>query len=421
MLICLFEDPRVAFLSPLTVSRPAFDLWCGASTLLDRHRRFFNATQTAAQVRPQLADWCRLHHADLTVNEPVPHGGSTVYVNARWLPPAMPPREIETPYIATVDDQVAYVVAPGVTNGTLELAEQLETWKQTLPRVAAGGRMINYPWDLVELNAEALEQDYHRLTSSAGQAPTLDGPAVQGPRERLVVAEGAQIEPLVAVDTRKGPVLIDKDAVVQSFSRLEGPCYIGLGTQILGANIRGSSFGPQCKVGGEVEASIFQGFSNKAHDGFVGHSVIGAWVNLAAGTQLSDLRNDYGVVRVTLAGEKIHTGLTKVGSFIGDHTKTGLNTLLNTGTVVGAFCHLLPWNTLLPRVIPSFCTYWHGQLQERADLRQLFTTAATVLRRRGCEWTDTHLDFFLDQFDATAAERHAVLRESEKRRLRRIV
>src|SRR5437763_1256292 len=154
--------------------------------------------------------------------------------------------------------------------------------------------------------------------------------------------------PLVA-DTTQGPVMVNAHAVVTSFTRLEGPCYVGPYTQIQGAKIRpGTTLGPQCRVGGEVEASIIHGHSNKYHEGFLGHSYVGEWVNLGAGTSNSDLRNDYGEVTVTVAGRRVPTGLTKVGCFLGDHTKTGLGTLLNTGTNAGAFCNLLPGG-LLPR------------------------------------------------------------------------
>ena len=110
-----------------------------------------------------------------------------------------------------------------------------------------------------------------------------------------------------------------------------------------GGKIRaGTTLGPDCRIGGEVEASIVQGHSNKYHDGFLGHAYVGEWVNLGAGTQNSDLRNDYGEVTVTVNGRLVRTGQTKVGCFLGDHTKTGLGTLLNTGTSVGVFCNLLP-------------------------------------------------------------------------------
>src|SRR6185369_7054341 len=128
-------------------------------------------------------------------------------------------------------------------------------------------------------------------------------PAVVGPPERLQVDATAQLDPLIVADTTCGPVVIDREAVVTAFTRLEGPCYIGPRTQIHAAKIRGgTTIGPNCRVGGEVEASIIQGYSNKYHDGFLGHAYIGEWVNLGAITSNSDLKNDYSEVSISLDG-----------------------------------------------------------------------------------------------------------------------
>ena len=143
----------------------------------------------------------------------------------------------------------------------------------------------------------------------------------------------------------------------------------------------GTTLGPNCRVGGKVEASIFQGHSNKYHEGFLGHSYVGEWVNLGAGTQNSDLRNDYGDVSVTVNGQTVNTGQAKVGCFLGDHTKMGLGTLLNTGTNIGVCCNLLPSRNLRARqkYVPSYASWWNGQLIDRADLRQLVETATEVM------------------------------------------
>src|SRR5262249_37192887 len=158
---------------------------------------------------------------------------------------------------------------------------------------------------------------------------------VVGPGDQLRIDPTAHLDPMVLIDTRSGPVVIDGAAVVSAFSRLEGPCYVGPRTQVLGAKVRGgTTLGPDGRGGGGVEASILQGHSNKYHEGFLGHSYVGEWVNLGAGTHTSDLRNDYGEVSVVVNGQRVATGRTKVGSFLGDHTKTGLGTLLNTGSNV---------------------------------------------------------------------------------------
>src|SRR5204863_10183783 len=129
--------------------------------------------------------------------------------------------------------------------------------------------------------------------------------------------------------------------------------------------------------------------SNQYHEGFLGHSYIGEWVNLGAGTHNSDLRNDYGPVAVTVAGQRVETGRGKIGCFLGDHTKTGLGTLLNTGTNAGVFCNLLPCGGLLPKYIPSFCSVLNGSLSDDADMPGLLETARKVMARRGRDLTET--------------------------------
>src|SRR5262249_49955496 len=192
------------------------------------------------------------------------------------------------------------------------------------------------PWDRVEANAAALIRD-EALWRTHREAASLRGLTIQGPADRFLADASARVEPFVLIDTTKGPVMLDHGVVVRSFSRLEGPCYVGPQTQILAGRVMGSSFGPQCRIGGEGGSAIVHGYSNKAHEGFLGHSYVGEWVNFGSGTQTSDLRNDYGQVTVTVNGERVPTGLLKVGAFVGDHTKTSIGTLFNTGSVAGPF------------------------------------------------------------------------------------
>jgi UDP-N-acetylglucosamine diphosphorylase/glucosamine-1-phosphate N-acetyltransferase len=202
---------------------------------------------------------------------------------------------------------------------------------------------------------------------------------------------------------------------------LEGPCYIGPDTHVLGAKVRaGTTLGPCCRIGGEVEASIVHGYSNKYHDGFLGHAYIGEWVNLGAGTNNSDLRNDYGEVSVTANDRRVPTGMTKVGCFLGDHTKIGIGTVLNTGTNAGVFSNLLPSGSLLPKYIPSFTSWWNGVITEQTDLSEKLHTAAPVMQRRGQTLTDAHADLYRYLFDQSATERRRLIRESEQRRLQRV-
>ena len=298
--------------------------------------------------------------------------------------------------------------------------------RETGPHADADGRMIDYPWQLIEHNAETLIQDFGLSSipvSSARPFPKIENPCpvVIGGVAQLFVHDTATIEPLVVVDTTGGPVVVDRGVLVQSFSRLEGPCYIGPGTQVMAARVKSSTIGPACRIGGEVEASIVQGYTNKAHEGFLGHSYLGEWINLGSGTQTSDLRLDYGPVSVIVAGNRVATGLTKVGCFISDHTKTGIGTLLNTGSSVGAFCNLLATGTFTPKVVPSFSAFLRGNLEEGPDLDRLLSVAATAMKRRGCELTDVHTAFYRTLHEKTTVERRSAMQESKKRSQRRTV
>jgi UDP-N-acetylglucosamine diphosphorylase/glucosamine-1-phosphate N-acetyltransferase len=279
--------------------------------------------------------------------------------------------------------------------------------------------MVRYPWDLVRWNAERICSDW-QMRGGCGSSADIPHLQVLGPRERVRIAAGARVEPFVLIDATAGPVVIERDAVVSAFTRLEGPCRVGPGTHLLGAKVRaGTTLGPQCRIGGEVECSIVQGHSNKYHDGFLGHAYVGEWVNLGAGTSNSDLRNDYGEVTVTVLGRRVATGQTKVGCFLGDHTKAGLGTLLNTGTSAGIFCNLLPSGGLLPRHVPSFASWWNGALVDRADLSELLRTAGVVMSRRGAVLTEAHALLYRRLYEETAAERRQAVRDAERRQLRR--
>jgi UDP-N-acetylglucosamine diphosphorylase/glucosamine-1-phosphate N-acetyltransferase len=422
MRLCVFEDAGFAGLEPLSLTRPVFELRCGARTLRERQARLFAASETAALVRPELAPLYRLEHPEITVNPSRPAGaGAAAFVNGRWLPPAGAPAA-DGPAVGLVGGEVAYAVLPAGQAGDVTyetLPWRLEEWKRELPCREAGGVLVAHPWDLVEHNGAALEQDFAAWDADHDRAPT--GAAVVGPADRVRIDPTAAVEPLVLIDATAGPVLVDRGATVRAFSRLQGPCYVGPGTHVLGAALRGSSVGPHCRVGGEVEAAVFQGHANKAHDGFLGHSYVGEWVNLGAGTQASDLRTDYESVRFRLHGRAIDSGLLKVGAFLGDHAKTSVGALLNTGSAVGPFAQLLADGGLLPRAVPGFCRYAHGRLQERSDLREMFATAAVVMGRRGRCWTEAHADFFLGLFERTADGRRLALREAEHKRLRRAV
>lgn len=423
MRVCLFEDHGHSNLEPLSLMRPVFELLCGQTTLFGKQCRHFAPCEVGVLVRPQLAELYRLAHPRTPVNDVAwLRREPTVLVNGRWLPPAEPLADLGGPSVALIGEQVAYAVLGAerlayCSSQTID--DCLELWKKTLPSRPVGGSMINYLWDLLEHNPEQIRQDCRHHLLRDYLPPPARPIALTGPAELLRIDPTAQLDPLVMADTTGGSVVIDAGAVVHAFSRLEGPCYIGPRTHVVGAKIRaGTSLGPHCRIGGEVECSIVQGYSNKYHEGFLGHSYVGEWVNLGAGSQTSDLRNDYGEVKVIVNGHHTPTGSSKVGSFIGDHTKVGLGTLLNTGSNVGIFCNLLPSGALLPKYVPSFASWWNGKLEDRSDLHGQERIAAQVMRRRGSAYSEVHAALVRQLHEQTAGERRRMVVHSETRQLR---
>lgn len=424
MRVCSFEDRLVAQLEPLALTRPVFELLCGSTSLRVKHARHFASPSIGALIRPGLVDFYRTQRPSAPINDTAwlaRTDSLLVLVNGRWLPPTGLFGRPIVPSLGLVDGEVAYAILPpertrDLAHATLD--DLLDEARTALPCHDASGKMVRHLWDLVHRNGEELIAEWPTLARP--EAEVANRPAVVGPPDRLRIDPSAEIDPMVVVDTRNGPVVIDRATVVTAFTRIEGPCYIGPGTQVFGAKIRaGTTLGPQCRIGGEVECSIVQGYTNKYHDGFLGHAYVGEWVNLGAGTSNSDLRNDYGEVRVIVAGLSVRTGYHKVGCFLGDHTKAGLNVSFNTGSNIGIFCNLLPSGEFLPRYIPSFASYWNGELVDRAYPAQLFQTADEVMRRRGVVLTEAHQALYLGVFEQTAAERRRVLREAELRHYRR--
>jgi UDP-N-acetylglucosamine diphosphorylase/glucosamine-1-phosphate N-acetyltransferase len=428
MRVCLFEDRSAFDLEPLSLTRPVFELLCGLTSLAAKQSRFFPPGSRGVLVRPYLADLYRLHSPAVPVNDLTwLRAGPLILSNGRWVPPSipLPLTELSGPCVALVNGEIAYaVVEPEQLIDCFPntLDDCLNTWKAMLPHRPAGGRMIRYLWELVQHNGEQILADWQtagppfEIDSGTAARPSL---AIVGSPEHVHIHPSARLDPMIVADATHGPIVIDRDVVVTAFTRLEGPCWIGPHTQVHGAKIRaGTTLGPDCRIGGEVECSIVQGHSNKYHEGFLGHAYVGEWVNLGAGTQNSDLRNDYGEITVTVNGRRVNTGLTKVGCFLGDHVKAGLGALLNTGTNAGIFCNLLP-GRLLPKYIPSFASWWNEALTDRADLAELLRTAAEVMRRRGVVFTEAHAALYRTLFEQTAGDRRRALRDAELRALRR--
>jgi UDP-N-acetylglucosamine diphosphorylase / glucose-1-phosphate thymidylyltransferase / UDP-N-acetylgalactosamine diphosphorylase / glucosamine-1-phosphate N-acetyltransferase / galactosamine-1-phosphate N-acetyltransferase len=245
------------------------------------------------------------------------------------------------------------------------------------PELPIEGVLLRGTFDLLTALEELLPADCADFLAAPNDGVPV-GSVVLGDPTHLV-SLGANVEPGVVFDCRNGAVVLDQGAEVRSGTRLEGPVYVGPGTKILGGFIRASVLGSECRVRGEIAASVFLGFANKSHDGFVGHSVIGPWVNLGAGTTTSNLKNTYGQVRLEVDGQRIDTGRLNVGSLIGDHAKTAIGTMLATGTVVSAGANVFG-TPMPPKYVPPFA--WGCSGSERMTEDGFLRIAERVMSRR---------------------------------------
>lgn len=244
------------------------------------------------------------------------------------------------------------------------------------------GLLLRGSFDLVTALERFLAEDCADFRAAPGSG-IPEGSLVLGEATNVVVM-GAAVEPGVVFDVRHGAVVLEPGVEVRHGTRLEGPVFVGARTRVLGGFIRASAFGPECRVHGEIAASVFLGYANKSHDGFVGHSVVGHWVNLGALTTTSNLKNTYGPVRLELAGERIETGRQNLGTLFGDHAKTAIGTMLATGTVVSAGANLFGPPTP-PRYVPPFA--WGSAGEEHLTPDGFLRIAERVMIRRDVELT----------------------------------
>jgi UDP-N-acetylglucosamine diphosphorylase/glucosamine-1-phosphate N-acetyltransferase len=420
--ILLFEDEGYRSLLPLTYTRTAADIRCGIFTLRERlHARF--GQQPAMIPRDYLADALGTGRWPLRLlsrNVPM------LLVNSRLLDISCLESLSNAPLgtIIVSDDNntvagggtlVAARLSPALASAVFadvlqqqgqRVLSELQRFGQT---VALRPRMLNFPWDIVEANAELIASDLPLLD------PTTFIPALHHPNaamwhmqapERIFVHPNAQIESPVALDAREGPIVIGA-ARIEPFSLIQGPVAIHDGALISGARVRaGTTIGPVCRIGGEIEATVVQAYSNKHHDGFFGHSYLGEWVNIGAMTTTSDLKNTYGSIKVTVEGYgQVDSGRLKLGCFLADHVKLGIGVHLNGGSVVGTGANIFGVH-FAPKTIPPFT--WGGERFREYQIDRMIAVARKVMSRRKVTLSDAQADLLRHTFHMTRSERDSM-------------
>lgn len=421
MRFLIFEDQSTENLSPLAMLRPVFELICGRESLRRRVQRWYPMAEGGVWIRPWLTPVYQEEHPLLRVNDAAWLGSSaTLLVNGRWLPAErLQSHEVTPDNAGLIDGHLAWVL---VERAELQLLDE-DNFCAAVLRVAASrrtieasGSMIRYPWDLVNQNRQQLVRDF--ADEGVSQSPQHPSVVVLGCPQDVYVSAEAEIDPFVVLDARTGPISIDRDVHIQSFTRIEGPCHISRGTKIFRALIRGgTTIGEHCRVGGEIENSVLHAFINKYHEGFLGHSYVCPWVNLGAMTTTSDLRNDYTAVRVPLQGAPIDSETLKVGSYIGDFTKTAIDSMFNAGSSIGVMAMVLPGGRLLPRHIPSFASVSFGELSADWSLEQSLSVAAATVARRDRRLSPATVSLLRTLYDQTEPERQLALERALRQRL----
>lgn len=381
----LFDGPNRNQLLPFTFTRPVADIRVGILTIREKWEKYLGYTTTT------------LTEEYLMEKYPMVEMDENVMINASYLPNevlaemvmALEPNQA----IFNEDEVIAFYTNNTQEEVDFDSYEILEYQEECIK--------IENSWDIFSKNDLAIREDFELLTVDRTSQPIPKSVNVIAP-ENIFIEKGAKLE-FVTLNASTGPIYIGKNAEVMEGSMIRGPFALGEEAIVkLGAKIYGATtVGPHCRVGGEVNNSVMFAYSNKGHDGFLGNSVLGEWCNIGADSNNSNLKNNYEEVRLWSYGSERfeRTGLQFCGLMMGDHSKCGINTMFNTGTVVGVSANI--FGSGFPRnFVPSFS--WGGASGFTTYLTsKAFQTAKIVMSRRHVEFTETDARIMEHIFELT--------------------
>lgn len=410
MQIFCFEDDRVEQLRPIAVARPAYAITCASFRLLDWLVRL--PGKLSVSVRPYLREIQRLDHQLESIPETIDDADGVLMINARLMPTVEHEKTLNGlckldrgGVVLDAEDGsilAARLTAADIATVKLDklspMIDQLLSLAGKQPPMDAELSALRWPHDVVACHMKEMPMAMNRRLELGSYTQTEDG---------LFVGKNVKIGQYASVDTSDGPIVLEDNVKVGPFCYLSGPAYVGAGTRIIehAAIKDGVSLGHTCKIGGEVEASVIESYSNKQHHGFLGHSYLGSWINLGAGTCNSDLKNTYGKINITYGDRKVPTGMQFLGCFIGDYSKTAINTSIFTGKVIGVCSMMYGFVT---SNVPSYVNYARlfGQTSLLpADV--MINTQQRMFARRKVEQRECDKQLIRDMYDLTDDERSA--------------
>lgn len=383
----LFDDQKVRKeLLPLTFTRPVAEIRFGISTMREKWERILGIKTSS------------LTEEHLLKKFPVVKGNHNILINS-----SVCPSEKLLAQIKALDNNQALVgeekvIAMNLNGDNLDAMDTSDTIEVKLDSETT---CINNVWDLFSKLDITINKDFNCITEGRISQPISKSNHIIGDNP-IFIEEGAVVE-CAFLNTTNGPIYIGKDAEVMEGAIIRGPFALGEHSVVrAGAKIYGpTSIGPHSKVGGEISNSLINGFSNKAHDGFLGNSVIGEWCNLGAGTNTSNLKNTYDTVRIWSHHQEtfINTGLQFCGLIMGDHSKTSINTMLNTGTVVGVSVNL--FGSGFPRQFVNSFSWGGFNGLKKYNLKKALEVAEIVYARRNMKLDSVEKDILRNVYNLT--------------------
>ena len=383
--IFLYDDACARTFEPFALTRPAGEMRAGALLVRERWERALGARVAGYISSPHLAYFDEPGAPPVLENGVLPRG--SWLANARFAPALAP---MHAPDEVLAGDKLAAVrVARDVDvaelhDGTASIGSYAYQSGQRHEVTATAGWWMREVWDYVAHLVPMLEHDLPIL--GAAMSTALPAGAIRVGAQAVYIEQDAEIESNVCFDVTAGPILVRSGAHIQAFTRLVGPLYVGAHCTVTTDRVAASSIGDVCKVHGELSNTIFIGHANKGHDGFVGHSILGRWVNLGAGTITSNLKNTYGTVTLWTPDGVRETGLQFLGTLFGDHAKTGIGLRLTTGTVLGAGANVYG-SVMPPKAVAPFAWGEAGAFAEYR-LDKFLDVAKRMMSRRHVELTE---------------------------------
>ncbi len=377
--LIIYDDDKARAFEPFITTRPASELRAGVALVRERWEIALGVRAAGFISAAHLVDFEEGDSPEAWRAE-LPAGA--VLANSRFLP-ALDGRFGDDDAWQSGGRLVAVRLPAAVP------VQSLRDGAATLEDISGGsthceveGRWIGEVWELITTLVAQLAEDIAALGPTLTCEPPASNDAVIG-SHAIYLERGARIEPHALLDVSAGPILVRAGAEVRAFTRLIGPCFVGVSATILGDRVHACAIGERALVRGEISESIVLGHSNKSHDGFVGHSYLGRWVNLGAGTITSNLKNTYGSVALWTPSGMRDTGVMKLGTMFGDHVKTGIGLRLTTGSVLGAGSNVYG-AAMPPKYVAPF-SWGEGELLETYRLDKFLATAERAMSRRNIE------------------------------------